>query len=60
MDRMCSTPTRRSSTTSALAEAYAIVGLPAPVYADPALTAGVTTVKAAQIAELRAAVAAIW
>jgi hypothetical protein len=39
---------------------YAAAGHTAPTYAHPTLTAGATVITAADIAELRAAILAIW
>ena len=44
---------------AALGEAYAAAGRPAPGYTDAAVTAGVTAMRAVQLQELRAAVAAL-
>ena len=44
---------------SALGEAYAAAGRPAPGYTDAAVTAGVTAMRAVQLQELRLAVVAL-
>jgi len=44
---------------TALSEAYTAAGIAQPIYTDPTLTVGTTTVKAAHIAEVRAAILSI-
>jgi len=44
---------------TALTEAYAAAQLPAPLFTDPQITPGVTTIKAAHITEIRAALLAL-
>ena len=48
-----------SDLRAALSEAYGVAQMEQPMYTDPTLTIGSIVVKAAHIAELRAAVVAI-